>query len=74
MAHGENRYRLAVHWIAMNDETAEKDLEVIGSLISVQLVADVWSKPTSEVARDVAWARRKRDPQWEPTPLRKRRA
>lgn len=68
-----SKYRLAVRWIADNDEPMEEDLETLSSMISVQLVADVFSRPPKEVARDVLRARRRPDPEWEPTPLRRRR-
>ena len=55
------RYADAVRWIAENDETAETEAEEMETLISVLLVADVWSKPVETVARDVIRLRLKND-------------
>lgn len=52
-------YRSAVEWIAHNDECAETDPEVMAGLISVVLVASLWSKSEADVAADVL-AKRKR--------------
>lgn len=46
-------YKNAIAWIADNDETGEMDIEVISTLISVVLVADVWGKSAQKVAEDV---------------------
>ncbi|MBY0561501.1 hypothetical protein [Hyphomicrobium sp.] len=46
-------YSQAISWIAENDEDAETDPEVIASLISVMMVADLWDKEPETVARDV---------------------
>ena len=51
------RYAEAVAWIANNDETAETEADVIASLISVVLVADLWRKEPEDVAADVLRAR-----------------
>lgn len=46
-------YRFGVAWIADNDEPAERDPEVLASLISVELLADLFDKEAETVARDV---------------------
>lgn len=53
------RYIDAVEWIASNDESAEMDLEVIQYLVTVQMVSDIWDKPSEIVAKDVLkWRKR----------------
>ena len=47
------RYKDAVRWIAWNDETTEDCDEVLSSLVSVCLIADIWGKTTATVALDV---------------------
>lgn len=51
--------RDAVAWIALNDETAELDAEVLSSLISVCMIADLWSKDRQVVAKAVLAARKR---------------
>lgn len=48
----------AITWIADNDETAETSVEEMAMLISVQLVADLWSREPEEIARRVLNRRR----------------
>lgn len=52
-------YRHGVAWIAFNDETAERDVAVIETLISVALLADLFGKPEADVAKDVLCFREK---------------
>lgn len=52
-------YPRAVEWLAANDETAETNAEVIATLVTTLLVANLWSKESIEVARDVLKARRR---------------
>ena len=54
-------YRFGVEWIALNDECSERDIEMIESLISVALLADLFGKTTEEVARDVLRYREKNE-------------
>lgn len=54
-------YRFAVEWAALNDESAEQDVEVVGQTISVALIADLFSVSTDKVARDVLRLREKED-------------
>lgn len=52
------RYKDAVEWIALNDNSASYDTsEEIRGYLSVALVADVWRKTDAEVADDVEQAR-----------------
>ncbi len=46
-------YRAAVNWIAENDEPTESDAEIVATLISVCLIADLFTRQPSEVAADV---------------------
>lgn len=50
-------YREAVRWIALNDENGETDVEILASLISVVMVADLSGKEPEQVARAVLAAR-----------------
>lgn len=49
----------AIKWIAENDETAEMDEDVIASLISVMLVADLFGKTPDYIASKVIRERNK---------------
>ena len=51
-------YKFAVEWIAVNDEVTLYKTEEIEEQISVQLVADLFEKQPSEVARAVLKKRR----------------
>lgn len=42
--------KAAIQWIALNDETAETDPEIIAQFISVALVADLWGHTPRDVA------------------------
>jgi hypothetical protein len=55
---------MAVQWIALNDEPEERDPEVIATLISTQLVADVFEREPEKVAVDVLKARGFPVPDW----------
>lgn len=46
-------YREGVEWIAVNDEPAETDINVIAELISTVLLADLFGKDPMDVARAV---------------------
>jgi hypothetical protein len=46
-------YRAGIRWIAENDETMERDRNVIRDLISVQLLADLFGKEDDDIAVDV---------------------
>lgn len=52
-------YRAGVDWIALNDETAELDVEVVQGMISVCLLADLFEKHQEDVAADVVRQRKK---------------
>jgi hypothetical protein len=52
-------YRFAVEWIALNDEPTERDPEMVASLISTALIADLFGKPQEKVAADVIRYRKK---------------
>lgn len=55
-------YRKAVEWIALNDDSGSSDAhnpEVVESLISVVLVADLFDVPQFNVALDVVKFRMK---------------
>lgn len=45
--------RDAIQWIADNDETGETDIEVLETLISVMLVADLFGKSPVYIATRV---------------------
>lgn len=49
----------AINWIALNDESAETDPEVIAQSLTVMLVADVWKREPTDIARRVAAERRR---------------
>lgn len=55
-------YRAGVRWIAVNDEPAEYDAEVVAALISVLLLADLFGVEPERVARDVLRERQRREP------------
>lgn len=46
-------YRYAISWIALNDETADMDVESVSDNISVLLIADLFNKDPMEVAKKV---------------------
>ena len=48
----------AIRWIADNDESGELDIEVIETLISVLLVADLFGKTPTEIATRVVKVRK----------------
>lgn len=48
----------AIDWIARNDEPGSINVDEMASLVSVLLVADLWSREPEEIARKVV-ARRK---------------
>lgn len=48
----------AIDWIARNDETAESDPEVLATLVSVTMVADLWSREPMQIAKKVLTRRR----------------
>ena len=48
-----------IDWIAENDETAENDIEVVESLISVLLLADLFGKKPRQIASRVLQRRLK---------------
>ena len=48
----------AIAWIADNDETGELDIEVMETLISVLLVADLFGKTPTEIATRVVKVRK----------------
>ena len=50
----------AVQWIAMNDETAEMNVDVIATFISTTLVADLFGKDPNAIAKKV-WTIRARE-------------
>lgn len=50
---GPRQYLKAVHWIAANDDAAERWVSEIEMYLSVKLVADVWGKSSRYVARHV---------------------
>ena len=50
-------YKTAVQWIADNDEPTLLDDEEVSNLISVQLVAEIYSKDCRIVAIDVVTER-----------------
>lgn len=54
-------YREAVEWIAMNDDNAETDPEVVRYQVTVLLVADLFRLEAERVARDVLRYRAKHD-------------
>lgn len=51
-------YHAAIEWIAMNDEPTEFNLKIVSSMISVQLIADLYGTTGSKVAKDVIAVRR----------------
>lgn len=51
-------YPRAVEWLALNDEGLETDEEVVATLVTTLLVADLWAKEPIDVARDVLKSRR----------------
>lgn len=56
MAMKRASYRAAIAWIAENDSNGEDDrldAEVVSSLITAILVADVFGVPTEKVGRDI---------------------
>ena len=48
----------AIRWIADNDESGELDIEVMETLISVLLVADLFGKTPTEIATRVVKVRK----------------
>jgi hypothetical protein len=54
-------YRAAVRWIALNDESIEREHGVVAGLASVVLVADLFDVETDRVAREVLALRSKFD-------------
>lgn len=46
-------YRNGISWIAYNDEPTEYEPEVISGMISVLLLADLFRKEPTEVAKAV---------------------
>jgi len=54
-------YRYGVAWIALNDDPLETDPEAISGLISVLLLADLFSVEPERVAQDVIRFRRKEE-------------
>ncbi len=52
------RYKYAVEWIAFNDEPGELSLSFVASLISVQLIADLFGIAPEVLAKDVIQMRR----------------
>jgi hypothetical protein len=59
MAAKRASYRAGVDWIALNDDPTIMDAEVVASLISVCLLADLFEKSQEDVARDVIRQRKK---------------
>lgn len=56
MSRGKGRvsYRDAIHWIAANDAPGDKPtIRQYQTFLTVLLVADVWGKPSLDVASDV---------------------
>lgn len=56
-------YKRAVDWIAQNDESGVMDLEDMGYQVSVMLVADLFGKDSTKVAKDVIARRHELYPQ-----------
>lgn len=54
-------YRYGVAWISLNDDPLETDPEAISGLISVLLLADLFSVEPERVAQDVIRFRRKEE-------------
>lgn len=52
-------YQRAIEWIALNDESGEQDVDVVAGMISTVLVADLWGKPATTVARAVIRLRKR---------------
>lgn len=52
-------YREAIDWIAENDESAERDVNVMAEVPTVVLVAEVFRKPAATVALAVVRQREK---------------
>lgn len=52
-------YKHGVEIIALNDEAGEMDAEVMQSMISVSLLADLFGVEASKVAHDVVAFRKK---------------
>lgn len=52
-------YRNAIDWIAENDESAERDVNVMADVPTVALVAEIFQKPTVTVALAVVRQREK---------------
>lgn len=51
--------KAAVQWIALNDNAGEKDtVEDTAGYLTVALVADIFGKDTTEVARKVVYWRK----------------
>lgn len=53
-------YREGVAWIALNDEPTDLDPDSVASYISTALLADLFGKDTSEVAKAIVSYRRQR--------------
>lgn len=51
-------YRRMIAWMGDNDETGETDVEIVASLISTVMVADVFGKEPVDVAKAVLRYRR----------------
>lgn len=53
-------YRYGVEWLALNDETAERDAETIAGFVTTALLADLFGKDPLRVAGDVLRYRARR--------------
>ena len=51
------KYLHAIAWIALNDESAEKDVIIISELPSVMLIASMFNLEELKVAKDVLASR-----------------
>ncbi len=54
-----NGIKFAIEWIAINDETAELDVDVMEAVATVMLVADIYNKEPMEIAKRVVEFRKK---------------
>lgn len=52
------RYRDAIEWIALNDDTSERDVGAISTNMTTSLVADIFGKERMQVARAVLRVRK----------------
>lgn len=55
-------YRHGVEHIALNDDPTEMDEEIVGSCMTVGLLADLFGVDTARVARDVVRFRKTNQP------------